>query len=723
MQDGVRFAYLNLDLSWPGVSLVDLETGPEGELTLARVPSVVAELKAHPGLDGGTAPGTDTGPAGIATTGDCACDVYISDPARHVIWHYDACVGDAVLFRCLTGPLPGQFRAPRGLAIVDTAVGPRLYVADSGNHRIQVVDLGTQQPLTAWGQPDPYATPTPGAESGRLNDPWDLAADADGNLYVVDHGNARVQKFTGRGQVVSSFWDTISAEPVHPLQPIRVAVGGSAGGERVYMLDSGEQPRVFVYDVNGTPSTPAIWEIVGLADATALAATDQAVYVGGGDGTILKLDLAGQMTGWLVTPVRPVAALTRAPAGELLAGSGGASVVRLGIDGGYQPAGYFRAGPFETHAHPLAWHRWRVLADPLSGGSHVQLFTYASTSPVDPPTAAGDNPFDAPGWSAQPRDELDVLVLNDWVRAALAAGPPGDPTADQDEGTLQTSYFWLGGLVRGDGSSSPTLRQVRIDYSPATYLRYLPAVYQEGRRRRLFLELALSLLQSELGRAEDLVAGLPALFDPAAAPPDWLPWLASWLDFDLVEDWPPADARRHIAEALDCYLKLYAGVDARIEEPNADVALFALDDSVALGYNTVLAPAHEQGAVLASTATLGQSHLLPAEEIGIPLFEDVSHRFCVQVYAAQIDSPRTLDLVRLVADREKPAHTEYHVCVIQPRMQVGFQARLGIDTIVAGAVPDMRLGEPSELGADTVLADQPRRSSRIGLGTRVGGTL
>jgi hypothetical protein len=56
-------------------------------------------------------------------------------------------------------------------------------------------------------------------------------------------------------------------------------------------------------------------------------------------------------------------------------------------------------------------------------------------------------------------------------------------------------------------------------------------------------------------------------------------------------------------------------------------------------------------------------------------------------------------------------------------MRVGFQARIGIDSIIAGPPPDLQLGEDSALGFDTVLANQPRRDRRIGYGMRVGSPL
>ncbi len=725
MNIGTRFAHLNLDLNWPGFMLKNLEKDADGKLTLARVPLVVEDVGA--GENSASVP-TPTTPSGIATTGDCACDVYMSDPTNHRIWRFDSCEGEAKARPYLggQGSLPGELNMPRGLVIVNRV----LYVADSGNHRIQVIALDTQQPLTVWGQPDPYVTPTPSSDPGRLNEPWTMAADGEGNIYAVDHGNARVQKFTPRGQVIETFWQTMSAQSNKPLEPINIAMAD----ERMYVLDRGAQPRVLVFDANGVAHTPEAWTVGDVPNPIALATTSDAIYVGGVDGTIVKYSVTGTYMSTLVSAGHPLAALAVGCADELLATPGGLPFWRLRFDMGYMPAGYFRVGPFQTTAHALAWHRWRVLADALDKNAHVQLYTYSSTTLAPPPDAGGDNPF-ATSWFAQPRDELDVLVLSQPVRDALSAGPPTDPTQDQDEGTLQTTNFWLGGLLRGDGKVSPVLRQMRIDYTPTTYIRYLPAIYREGVRRRLFLELALAALDSELGRAEEIMAGLPALFDPAVAPPEWLPWLATWLDFDLIEEWPTDATRRNIVDAVELYaqrgtaeglrryLKLYAGVEARIEEPSASVALFTFDEKVALGFNTVLAPAHEQGAVFASTATLGQSHLLTPEEIGAPLFQDIVHRFCVQVYASQLTNPRVRDVLMMALEREKPAHIDYHLCVIDARMRVGFQSRVGIDSIVAGPAPDLRLGETTALGTDTVLANQPPRSRRIGQGVHVDVTI
>lgn len=147
-------------------------------------------------------------------------------------------------------------------------------------------------------------------------------------------------------------------------------------------------------------------------------------------------------------------------------------------------------------------------------------------------------------------------------------------------------------------------------------------------------------------------------------------------------------------EGLRRYIKLYAGVEARIEEPAWEAQLWSLGENSTLGFSTRLASAHAQGAVVGTTATLGQSHLTRGDDFGAALFEDMAHRFCVQVYCAELRRPGALENVRTVIEREKPAHTDYHLCVIEPRMRVGAQACIGVDTIIAQGPPAVRLGMP-----------------------------
>jgi hypothetical protein len=116
--------------------------------------------------------------------------------------------------------------------------------------------------------------------------------------------------------------------------------------------------------------------------------------------------------------------------------------------------------------------------------------------------------------------------------------------------------------------------------------------------------------------------------------------------------------------------------------------------------------------------------LIANEQFGAPLFEEVAHRFNVRVYRGQLRCAETEPLARAVIERERPAHTVYHLCVIEPLMRVGFQARVGIDSVVAGPLRSSKLDGAVRLGRESVLGGQAAgrigEQSYVGADTRVG---
>jgi phage tail-like protein len=377
----------------------------------------------------------------------------------------------------------------------------------------------------------------------------------------------------------------------------------------------------------------------------------------------------------------------------------------------FAASGIFQAGPFQTSADSTHWFRLRVYAEALAERTQLQLFTYTSDDAALPFEPTPETQFTTPGWQALPLNSLEGLIRNAPAR-----------------------HLWVGGILSSDGQDSPRLRQIRVEYGRDTYLPYLPAIYGQGESRRDFLERFLSLHESGLSALEEMIDDLPQLFDPLAAPdepfPSWLAWLAGWLAFDLNEVWSEAETRRYLAQAfalygqrgtlegLRRYLKLYAGVEAHITEPAQHTHLWALGETSSLGMTTMLAPAQVQGAVVGTSATLDQSHLTQREQFGAALFEDLAHRFCVQVYRAELSRPGALADVHAVLDREKPAHTSYHLCVIEPRMQVGVQSRVGIDAIVGQGPPLAQVGMVLDSGV--LSAAPPDPALRVGIQSRTG---
>src|SRR5256885_15249334 len=77
--------------------------------------------------------------------------------------------------------------------------------------------------ITAWG--------TYGSGNGQLYNPYDVAVDASGNVYVVDTNNHRIQKFTSNGAYLSK-WGTLGSGSGQFHTPSGVAVDARGEEQR-----------------------------------------------------------------------------------------------------------------------------------------------------------------------------------------------------------------------------------------------------------------------------------------------------------------------------------------------------------------------------------------------------------------------------------------------------------------------------------------------------------
>lgn len=82
---------------------------------------------------------------------------------------------------------PGQFNKPEGISV---DANGNLYVADTNNFRVQVLSPQGSY-VRSWGS---YGT-----GNGEFKGPQDVAIDSHGNVYVADWGTDRIQKFTPEG--------------------------------------------------------------------------------------------------------------------------------------------------------------------------------------------------------------------------------------------------------------------------------------------------------------------------------------------------------------------------------------------------------------------------------------------------------------------------------------------------------------------------------------------
>lgn len=125
----------------------------------------------------------------------------------------------------------GQFNDPR-----DIAVGPlgNLYVADTDNHRVQVLDPSGNFVRSIGSY---------GSLQGLFNTPQGIGIDASGLIYVADTLNHRVQVFNGGGGFLYAF-GSLGASDGYFDQPMDVEIGFD---QRIFVTDTANH-RLQIFD-------------------------------------------------------------------------------------------------------------------------------------------------------------------------------------------------------------------------------------------------------------------------------------------------------------------------------------------------------------------------------------------------------------------------------------------------------------------------------------------
>ena len=225
-----------------------------------------------PGFSGDNGPATSAqfnAPYGVAV--DSAGSLYIADSANNVIRKVSAGVISSVAgngtpsFSGDNGPATSaQLLDPYGVAV--DSVG-NLYVADTANNCVRKVSNGVITTV-AGNATYGFSGDNGPAASAQLRHPYGVAVDSAGNLYIADYDNNRIRKVSN-GQITTvagnggygSSGDNGPATSAELYQPTGVAVD-SAGN--LYIADWGGSRIRKV--TNGTITTVAGGGLSGLGD-------------------------------------------------------------------------------------------------------------------------------------------------------------------------------------------------------------------------------------------------------------------------------------------------------------------------------------------------------------------------------------------------------------------------------------------------------------------------
>ena len=136
----------------------------------------------------------------------------------------------------------GKFESPRNIAI---APDGSLYVADTGNHRIQHLSAQGEF-INMWGSFADISTGN--AQPGTFYEPWGIAVDNNNNVYVADTWNHRIQKFDEAGNFIEQ-WGFFGQgeEPTAFWGPRDIKVDSQ---NRIFVTDTGNK-RIVIFTSDG----------------------------------------------------------------------------------------------------------------------------------------------------------------------------------------------------------------------------------------------------------------------------------------------------------------------------------------------------------------------------------------------------------------------------------------------------------------------------------------
>ncbi|MCU7917835.1 MAG: NHL repeat-containing protein [Candidatus Thiodiazotropha sp. (ex Epidulcina cf. delphinae)] len=134
----------------------------------------------------------------------------------------------------LTGTAESEMVMPTDVAI---GKGQRVYVVDSGNHRV-LAYAADGSFLFAFG--------SKGSGAGQLDSPVGIAASRDGRVLVADRGNRRVQIFDSDGAFLKTITTILGDAEVVPVD---VAVDQAE--KRIFVSGSAPYHRLLIFDNSG----------------------------------------------------------------------------------------------------------------------------------------------------------------------------------------------------------------------------------------------------------------------------------------------------------------------------------------------------------------------------------------------------------------------------------------------------------------------------------------
>jgi len=537
----------------------------------------------------------------------------------------------------------------------------------------------TGQPVWTAGDDSPFSASAPPEDWS----PCDVAADANGFSYVVQAEGALVAVFDSGGRFVRRIGEADGAASAGLRRTAAVAASGA-----VYVLDI-EEKTLACYSAQGELS----WRAPLAAETNPISiAIDNSnvVYIGEREPENgMRMPLVHLYGGESGEPIGPLTTYRGAADRIVFSGNNlylfdrAAQKVTLQAR---QPALYRDSGSpiskgeyysrsFDSTEEAIRWHKLALDRD-IPDNTLIRVSYLVSDKRHC--VINGNN------------EDLDGYIAGDKIRvsdkaAALAQLPWSDTAVNPRDMLIRAEpgrYLWIRLQLFGSAQDTPLVRSVRVDFPRLSYLRYLPAVYQEDGPSRDLLERFLSLPETFMTELDGQIASSPRWLDVDATAGDYLRWLAAWIGVaadpgwpedklrSLIKGMPEIHRKRGTKDGLERLIRLYTG------EAPIIVENYKLQD--------IVDP--------------------DAKRTYVELFGDDPYRFSVLLMPEQLSGLGELETVKRMIAHDQPAHTVADVTWLQPWIYLGGYTFMGVNTVLTH--PSARYDDESIMDRDTMLMDE-----------------
>jgi phage tail-like protein len=698
---------LNGRVGWRAMKLEPSEFQQQVEeqsLALALAPDSQRSLTEASGCFGGLTP-----PGNVALGSDGS--IYLLDTQNAQLKRFDPCDRRFLPVPCLggVGSGPRQLKNPHGIAVC----AGNLFICDTGNHRLSVFALHGFV-LRGFWQPPPAAYKKPNPQLVNPWEPFDLAFDGLGRVYVTDGANGCVHRFAPACQWEKFFPGFGQATWI-----------ATDCRDHIYVVVSGAPLTVLKVDPGGTTTE------VGSSPAELMPVFSCCPFPVDADGL---LHLGPVCAADLQTKCKSVQPAPKCPPGQApergvfdLRGNPVDCVIRKATN--YVTQATYLSASLDSELYRCQWHRV-ILRGEIPAGARVLVSTYTAEAEL------ADDDVQNLGDVWETNQTANEMTKGQWDCLVRSGGG---------------RFLWLRLELRGNGKVTPRLDSIEIEFPRISLRRYLPAVFGTEPVSADFTDRFLSIFDSTLRTIETKLDREARYFDPLSAPAerdpktgtDFLSWLGSWIGLTVDRHWPEAKRRKFLKQAGRLYdlrgtreglwreLLLFLEMDrddcCRADQPRdrcqplpANCAPpkapecswrppplilehFKLRRWLFLGAGRLGDQAVLWGkrivnrSQLDDTAQTERTQLLTTQDPLRDPFHVHAYKFSVFVPAFFRASDTARKALENILRYGRPAGTTAQLEYVEPRFRIGFQSVIGFDSVVGRyqevvTLNDMQLG-------------------------------